>query len=229
MPLYGDQFSAFPYNQRSVWDNDHRIFGPLKLVTAPTDLAVSVPEAQQQCRITTDRDNDSLEMYIRAATRYVEKNIPGGRQIMTATWDLALRDFWYAPLKLPKPPLQSATLSYYDSNDALQTVNTSLYEVRAYESQPGEIELKPFKVWPARGFGWSPFSSGRTWPVTVRFVAGYTSSDDVPYTTKLAILMLVQHWYNHRGPFDDDGASVSTELAFAVTNLLDTEGYGAYS
>jgi hypothetical protein len=52
--------------------------------------------------------------------------------------------------------------------------------------------------------------------VTIRYTAGYTA---VPEKIKLAILMLVDHWYEHRGAISELRLS---ENPYGFESLLNT-------
>lgn len=145
--------------------------GPLELVTPPTGRVLSLGEARRQCRIPydiTSEDADLLEI-IDHARQFVEKEIHGQRQLLTATYEMPLEAFWEGPLRLPLPPLASfGPLRYYDTDDVLQTVDSDSYLVRKPYAQPGYVELHHDHDWPA-------VNVSRRWPVLARFTAGYAT------------------------------------------------------
>lgn len=199
------------------------ISGPLELVTAPTRYPVSREEAKAQCRITIDDEDAVTDRYIATATAFCEQEIDGHRQIMQATYDLPVACWWEGPLKLPRPPLSSVTwVKYYDTGGTLQTLSSSVYLVRTPWRLPGTIERAPGQSWPT-------CQSDRRLPIVIRFVAGYgTVPSAVPQTIRQAVLLLVAHWHNQRGPEISSGA-VPKALDFAVRALLATEGWGSYA
>lgn len=200
------------------------LLGPLTLVTAPTAWPLSVAQAQAQCRVEgAEAELTAAEFLdaIKEATDYCEQNIPGGRQLMTATWDLPVAGWWDCPLKLPLPPLQSVTsVKYYDSDGDLTTVSSSLYVVRAPHRAPGEIELLPNQTWPTD-------YDARQYPIVVRFVAGYTSAANVPGSVKRALKLLVAHWNENREA--TLSGSLNKEIEFSVSALLESAGWGCYA
>ncbi len=195
-------------------------FGPLELVTAPAFAAVSVAEAKLHCRVDADDDDDLIERLVEAATEHLQELVQGCRQFRQATFDLPLGGWWDC-LRLPRPPLQGVTwVKYRDVAGVLQTADAALYEVRTPLQQPGWIERAPDMSWPA-------LQADRLYPVTVRFGAGHETADAVPAAVKQTILLLVGHWYWHRET--SLTGAVSKELEFAVTSLLQTQGWGSYA
>ena len=94
------------------------------------------------------------------------------------------------PLVLLYPPLSSVTsVKYYDSDNTLQTLDSSVYLVDTY-SEPGTITLAPNQSWPS--------VKDRVNAVQVEYVAGYgTSSSDVPEEARQTIIALAVDMYEH--------------------------------
>lgn len=197
------------------------ILGELSRVTETTPLGVSVSAMKSYLRVEHDLEDTLIGSLVKAATRYVEREICGTRQILTATYDLPVA-CWWESLKLPRPPLSSVTsIKYYDTDGTEQTVATSKYLVRTPTFAPGVIERAPDQEWP------TDVQADRQYPITIRFVAGYTASSDAcPEGLQQAIRMLVAHWYTHREAAM--AGSVPQEIAFAVTSLAEAEGFGFY-
>jgi uncharacterized phiE125 gp8 family phage protein len=118
---------------------------------------------------------------------------------------------------LPKPPLQSVTtLNYIDSAGSEQTWNSSNYTVRT-KSEPGE-------VFPAFSVSWPEI---RNEPEAVRIVyaAGYGATNaSVPLAMRVAMLMLIQHWYENRSAVEV--GTVANEVPLALETLVSHSGYG---
>jgi uncharacterized phiE125 gp8 family phage protein len=200
------------------------LFGGLEVVTPSTGLVVSVERAKRHCRVDhSDDDAYFANDLIPAAQEYVERAVDGGIQLLPATYDWPLSTnvggWWADPLALPRPPLQSVTwVKYYDANGVQQTLSSSLYSVRTPQRGPGRVERVGLTVWP------TGFALGRPYPITVRFVAGFASAAVVPGTLKMAVLLLVGHWYvNREGVLTGE---TSKEIEFAVSSLLETNGWG---
>jgi uncharacterized phiE125 gp8 family phage protein len=192
------------------------LLGPLSLAVAPTGVAVTTAEAKLWCRVDHSAEDSLIAALVARATAFCEGEVSGQRQVLRATWDAPVLGWWDAPLRLPRPPLVSVTsVTYYDAAGAQQTLSGSAYEVRTPWRQPGEVERAPDATWPA-------LQCDRTYPVTVRFVAGW-GEGNVPAVVQQAILLLVAWWYDHRG------AEVAPEVMRAVRDLLAVEGWGSYA
>lgn len=195
------------------------VLGPVSLVTAASGQVVTTAEAKSQLRVEVSDDDTLIDGYVVAAQEWCERSVPGGRQLLTATYDVPAACWWEGPLRLPLPPLQSVTsVKYYDAAGAEQTLAATEYLVRTPRRQPGTVERAPGKSWPA-------LEADRRLPVTVRFVAGYGAAAAVPQLVKQAVLMLAAHWYEHR---EAAGQAPAKEVDLAVRALLAAAGWGAY-
>lgn len=194
------------------------------LVTAPTEEPVRVDEAKKQLEIAAaiTAHDQHLTRLITAARQLCEARI--NRAFCTQTWDLYQDAFPRGidasaplPIKLPKAPLVSVSyVKYYDTAGTLQTLTPTTDYVVLSGREPAEIR-------PAWGRYW-PISRYQAEAVNVRFVAGYGGESAVPENAKLAILMLVSHWFNNREPVLT--GTISSTLDFTVNSLLETLSYG---
>jgi uncharacterized phiE125 gp8 family phage protein len=110
------------------------------------------------------------------------------RAFITQTLELTV-DAWPADwtLTLLRPRLQSVTSVKYLADDGAEATWTD-YTVDA-KNEPGKLVFESLP-------GVALEESGA---VTVRFVAGYGDTETaVPDRIKLALLMLVAHWYENR-------------------------------
>lgn len=147
------------------------LLGELEAVAIPGLSVVTLDQARKQCRVPSDltAEDDLLASWIERAQSYCEEWVNGSRQIGPATWDVPVKSFWSGELLLPRPPLQAvSSITYYDEDDAQQTLSTSIYTVRKPWRQLGAIELAPDQDWPT-------VSGNYRYPVTIRFIAGYLS------------------------------------------------------
>lgn len=198
---------------------------PLSLVTAPTQLAVSVEECKQHCYGINSEDDALVERFIKAATANVQRRIDGSRQLMAATYDWktkSLADLADCDsfVEIPRPPLNRITsITYANSTGGTSTLSTSVYEAVTHTDQPGGIQLKPGQSWPV-------VQSARKYPVTVRFVCGSTSSTGVPDDAKQAVYLLVGDYFENRG---DAQEKTSDKTEKAVDAICGSLGYGSYA
>lgn len=190
----------------------------LNLITAPTAEPLSLPEAKIHCRVTQSEDDEYLADLIVAAREYVEMNIPGGRQLVSATWDYIADRLpcGRERLELPKPPLVSVTsVTCYDAANVSTVMPSSDYVVLAATSLPGAIQPASGAVWPA--------TYCRDDAVSIRFVAGYGTASAVPMRAKQAMRLLVAHWYDQREPAT---AGALSNVPHGVDQLLQSLGWG---
>ena len=102
---------------------------------------------------------------------------------------------WFAPnpsqIILSLGPVQSvSSISYYDTDNALQTSLLTNY----YVLRPSTRTL----IKPKTGYAW-PTTFTRDDAIKVEYVIGYGDTfRDVPSTLRHAILMLVSHYYENR-------------------------------
>lgn len=156
----------------------------------PDDTPVTLAEVKQQCYIDdTDRDT-VLTLYIGAAVSHLEHILD--RALVTQTWRQDLSAF--ACTRLAIAPVASITsITYYDSDNAEQTLSTDVYTLRK-DALGWYVDLKTGQSWPS--------SYTRDDAVSITYVSGQ-EVEDVPSDIKLAILVLVSHWNENREAVSD--------------------------
>lgn len=89
----------------------------------------------------------------------------------------------YDGLQLQLRPVASiSSIKYYDSNNAQQTLSTTVY---GFDTAKRQIRLKVNQNWPTFTLRWD------AWEIT--YVVGYSDAESVPSLAKAAILMLAAH------------------------------------
>lgn len=190
----------------------------ITVTTAPETEPVTLAEVKIHLRLaTTDAEaaaytseDDLLNRLITVARTQAEQET--GRAFITQTKTLYL-DEWPGgkEIRIPYPPLQSATVTYRledddDYDNDLSTVDTDIV------SEPGRLILQPDETWP----------SGTLYtdkPIKIEFDCGYgDEADDVPEGIKSAILLRITDLYEHRGEIVA-GVSVG-RITDAVDSLL---------
>lgn len=145
---------------------------PLEMIAPPTGRCLSLSEARRQCRIDDDMtaDDDTLYGLIDDVTEFIQQEVYGQRQLLTATYRLRLPGFWGGTLQLPRPPLAlvDAVKYYAATTDTLTTLSAASYIVRKPWQQPGTVELH-------HDYDWPDYNSERREPVLVEFTAGYAT------------------------------------------------------
>lgn len=193
--------------------------------TLATQEPVSLEEARLHCRIDSHDEDGYLAALITTARRWVERQT--GLQLVQSTWTWTLDRLPYTmePLYVPVSPLVSVTsIKYIDGSGIQQTLANTSYIVDA-TSMPGRIALVYGQVW--------PIVQLRANAVEVVFKAGYGSTTStapqsaaaVPRTIKMAILLLVGHWYANR---EQTSENSPTDIPFGVESLLAMEAPGSY-
>lgn len=191
----------------------------LRVVTASTGGAVPLTEAKEYLRTITDAELPTMKRQLTAATQFCERRISGHRQFCKTVYNGYLREFPGndGRITFPLPPLYSSTgiaITYYDTDNASQTLASTIYDIVVPTDAPAFIEPKQSEAWPSTRL--------RPDAVTVQFEAGYGGQTDVPAALKEAVLMKLEHlWDPGRFPKPEavDGA---------VQAMLDTFDYGHY-
>lgn len=190
-------------------------YRPVRTI-APATKAITLEMARNHCRVDYPDDDVLLDGLIDAAIAYMDGygGILGGA-LINQTWRQDYPSFNGMPLRRLRLPFFNAvspitSVQYYDGNDAQQTVLTSVYDLNGDYLGP-YVELKHGQSWPAIG--------NRTIPVSVTFVAGYgTTPASIPANIRLAMLMLIAHWYENRETVNV--GNLTTELEFTVAALI---------
>jgi uncharacterized phiE125 gp8 family phage protein len=203
----------------------------LKLITAPTEPAVSLAELKSHIQNAADEQDADLQLKLDAAIEYVEGETR--RALVTSTWDLYL-DRWpdRGCLDVPLGNLQSVThIKYTDSAGALSTVSAADYKLARtytpYAAGPPEVlgdgatDAGIGRIYLAYNAQWPTATLDTGEPIVVRFTAGWDAAS-VPKPIKQAVLMLASHWARNRDAVvvGNTSAVVSSELALGVARLL---------
>jgi uncharacterized phiE125 gp8 family phage protein len=158
----------------------------LKLKTAPIVEPVLNTDIQTYLRLDSTAYNTTLTNYAIMARRQAEDYTR--RAFINQTWYLML-DAWEIPdvIKIPRPPLVSATITTYDDNGTPSTQAPASYTVDTY-SEPGRISLNP-------GYAWNYTRDLNG--MLIEFVAGYgAASTNVPVDIIMAITEAAALYYN---------------------------------
>lgn len=181
------------------------------VTVAPAIEPVELAEAKAQCRVDHGIEDDLIKAYISVSRVLVENWL--GRALITQTRKF-LTDEVECEYELPGAPLQALTsFTLYDESDAATTMSTSAWRVDALE---GELYQKPSTQWPS-------VLMRQVNPIEIVYTCGYgNTADAVPYPIRLAILLLVGHYYTNRQAVD----MVRTQgwpqqLEFGVNALLE--------
>lgn len=180
----------------------------LRLIVAPTEEPVSVPEAKAHLRLEHSLDDLYVAGLIRAARQHVED--VSWRALITQTWELALDAFpcWRSrAIHLPKGHVQSVTsVKYDDENGVEQTMAPADWELDGIA--PARLALTRNASWPSNA------ASGDIGSVRIRYVAGYGLRPEVPQALKQCVLLLVSQMYEHRTPEVIGAVTAQVQMSF---------------
>ena len=153
-------------------------------------LVVSVAQAKQHLRVTSNMEDSYIESLILAVQAHAASF--QGRTYLRKTLDQVFDEF-PINMDLSGPPLVDITsIHYLDDGGADQLLDPSYYRKDA-TTEPGRVTLEYMQTWPE--------TRGVTNSVTVTYTAGY--ADAAAFTAALpsagsAILLGVCHLYEHR-------------------------------
>lgn len=165
----------------------------MSLVAAPAVEPVTLAEAKSHLRVDITDEDSLITNLIVAARRLIESLTD--LKLINQTWKLVRDDYPDDDeLKIPVGPLSSVvSIKTTDGDGNEETFSSSEYIVDA-DSLLGRIVLKDGSDWPSPDAGLQEINA-----VEVTFVAGHgTEASDVPEELKLAVKMLVGHWYENR-------------------------------
>ncbi|HWA22323.1 MAG TPA: head-tail connector protein [Caulobacterales bacterium] len=159
------------------------------VVTPPTGLPVSLDEAKAHLRVDHADDDTLITALIETARSWLTPPAGWlGRSVVQQGLRLDRPEWPLRPLPLPCGPIADdavTAVTYFDTANATQTVNPSLYFVDG---------------------GALVFTSAFTYPglycrpgaVRIAYTAGY-ATNALPAAIKQAILIMVKDWYDAPG------------------------------
>ncbi len=173
----------------------------LRQTVPPASEPVTLTELKTQLRIASTDEDAHLSTQIVIAREHVEALTR--RQLLTATWELALDQFPIyvgsrskeaeprQQIRIPRPRLIAiSSITYLDGNGATQTLAADRYRVDA-RSEPGRVE-------PAFGYTW-PTARHVSNSVVITYTAGYGNAAAVPSSLKAAVLVTAAFLAENRG------------------------------
>ncbi|MEQ1901865.1 MAG: head-tail connector protein [Devosia sp.] len=179
------------------------------LVTAPAETVLSVDEVKAHLRLD-DTDQDSLlAILIAAATAHLD-GWSGilGRCLIEQTWRQNFDEFAQC-LRLPLLALAISSVKVQASDGTIATVAASNYTLQ--QDEVGSfVRFKDDYDYPSDLY--------QTKAIAVEFTAGYGAAAAVPANAKMAMLLLVAHWFENREAVNI--GNITSTLPFAVDALL---------
>lgn len=165
----------------------------LNRTSGPASEPVTLAEAKDQVEVSANDTyhDDKLRRYITSAREQVERDT--GTSLVSQTFTLTMSEWppgdW---VFMPMRPLASvSSITYYDTNDAQQTVATTVYGV---DTARQAVYLKKDKSWPS--------SNNQPNGIVITLVAGYGVAATVPAMMKQMVLCKVAEQFYDRGDMD---------------------------
>ena len=180
----------------------------LQLTSAPAAEPVTLAEARQHLRLDGTDDDAFVSALITTARLQIEAALD--QALISQTWSWRLDDL---PddneLQLPLWPVQAIDGFYTVRADGTEIDRSDHITISDFASQPARLKVKRPAETAAAAFG----------PYHVSFTAGYGETpDSVPAPIRTALLQLVAHWYEHRGP--SEVGSNAARIPETISHLL---------
>lgn len=152
-----------------------------------------------------------LNSLVKAAREYIE-SLCG--PLITQSWYQYEDDWPKDTIQIGKPRLASVVaVKYTENGEAAATFASSNYSVDSADEYRPRIVLNNDASWPS-------VDLEEVNPIEIEFTCGYgASASTVPESLRLAILLLVSHWYEQRLPVFT-GTGTPVEIPYAVDALL---------
>lgn len=187
----------------------------LRNIVPPAIEPITLGELKDHLKIDPDisEDDPLIELIIVGARQLAETQ--SSRSLITQTWDVnvdGLHSYLagvYSSIEIPLSPVQSITsINYYDTGNALQTLDPTQYETDLAAVRP--------IVRPAWNVSW-PQTYQRQDAVTVRVVVGFgDAAANVPAAIRLWMKAAAATMYTLRATAD-----VDTRLIYAANPFID--------
>jgi uncharacterized phiE125 gp8 family phage protein len=202
----------------------------IKILARGTSEPVTLAEAKLHLRVDLSDDDALITAMISAAREMVERYT--SRTLIYTAYRLTM-DNWPYDIELPRSPAVEAAanlitgiayitprIRYYDGDGNQQTMTYAAGDFEILlDNNPPLLVLPPSGIWPVT----YPLQRGA---IEIDWIAGYGSaSTGIPQLLRLAIMMLVAHWYEHR----EAVGSFGSEVPLAVDSVLRLYSDGGYS
>jgi uncharacterized phiE125 gp8 family phage protein len=202
----------------------------IKILARGTAEPVTLVEAKLHLRVDLSDDDALITAMISAAREMVERYT--SRTLIYTAYRLTM-DNWPYDIELPRSPAIEAAanlvtgiayitprIRYYDGDGNQQTMTYAAGDFEILlDNNPPLLVLPPSGIWPVT----YPLQRGA---IEIDWIAGYgAASTGIPQLLRLAIMMLVAHWYEHR----EAVGSFGSEVPLAVDSVLRLYSDGGYS
>lgn len=174
---------------------------------------MSLADAKQHLRVDSSDDDDLITALIGAATSALD-GWSGrlGRCLITQTWQASWRNWCGTMMVLPFPDVSAATVKYFDSANAEQTIADSNFRL-IERAKATAIEFDQAFAMPA--------IYNRADAITVTMTCGYgDTADEIPAAIIAAAKLAIGAWYENREETVIGQSSSSLPQSIAIDSLL---------
>tara|TARA_A100001201_G_C4095729_1_gene203687 strand:+ start:5155 stop:5727 length:573 start_codon:yes stop_codon:yes gene_type:complete len=173
---------------------------------APIVPPISVEELKKHLRVDFPDDDEIIDTMLRAASEALEAEC--GLSFSVADYTVTLDCFPAREFTIPHGPItEISSIEYRDTDEVLQTLAPSLYEV---ELRSGRLRPVTGESWPNLGDSFSP--------VVITYQAGYPTQ--IPYPIAAAIrLVAADHYRNREASIEITAQMI--EIPFGVQRMID--------
>lgn len=188
-------------------------------VAAPASEPVSLAEAKGQCNVEVAETywDDTLTFLIVAAREKVETD--STRALITRSFKQYVSRWPNSDrFALMRQPVSAVThVKWTDDEGTVTTLTVNTDYLADLKSKPPAIVLPYNESWPSGTL--NPAS-----PIEVQFVAGYANAAAVPSKFKLAMRLLIGHWFKHRESIVlGSSSTLAVEVPQAYQSLIDMD------
>jgi len=184
----------------------------LVLTSPPAQEPVSLADAKAHLRVDAGDDDALITRLITAARSELERGL--GRALISQSYTYYL-DAWPGgfAVTLPVAPVQTIDQArIYALDDSFAILPPASYLLDGLGSPPRLIRRGTLP-WPV------PLRPGNG--IAIDFTCGHGAQPaDVPAALRVALLILVAHWYEHRQLTEPGGGGPATTLPEMVRDLI---------
>ena len=182
-------------------------------VTYPSSTVISLQEAKDHLRVTSDTEDALILDCIKSATSFVEQYT--GITLLSGTYKAYLDSceaLVYDMIELWMFPITAvSSIQYIDTNGATQTLSSSNYSL--------DITDSPARIW-ATSIPQQKANTLNTF--IVNFSCGYTNTDLIPFELKGWVKILTGFFYETRqAEYTGNTGNVTNEIKYNYQRALD--------
>lgn len=174
----------------------------IKLINKINEFDLSLNTTKEHLVVEHDLDDSLIQIYLDAAIEHVESETR--RSLYLGRYEVTVPRFeGVEPVRLSLPPIRAiSNITYMDSGRAVTDLSADDYGV---DLDSEFAYLVPDGCWPVGTnmkmtvlAGYGAMGTAIADLPAITFTNEYGPDIAIPQKLKLAVLMLVAHWYTHR-------------------------------